>query len=191
VVFWVSASLDVPTREVPRETSFWTEVNGATLPRHLVVREADGPAGVHVDLHDDERVPVVPEPASFPGVRRSRVYQVSLDIPGPLFDAEAARWARLTGGRVEVLGRRPEFAWLRIPGGPRPLDVLLQRLDRHDGQVSAHLDVGTPDRADEVRRHRALGATLLAEEEFWTVLADPAGLPYCVTDRDPATGELP
>jgi hypothetical protein len=56
--------------------------------------------------------------------------------------------------------------------------------------VSAHLDVGSPDRAAEVRRHLALGASLVAEEEFWTVLADPAGLPYCVTDRDPATGEL-
>jgi len=27
-------------------------------------------------------------------------------------------------------------------------------------------------------------------EEFWTVLTDPAGLAYCITDRDPATGEL-
>jgi len=29
-----------------------------------------------------------------------------------------------------------------------------------------------------------------AREEFWTVLTDPAGLAYCITDRDPATGEL-
>jgi hypothetical protein len=27
-------------------------------------------------------------------------------------------------------------------------------------------------------------------EDFWTVLTDPAGLVYCVTDRDPATGRL-
>ena len=91
---------------------------------------------------------------------------------------------------MEVLPRRPEFAWVRMPGGPRPLDLLLQRLDREDGPTSAHLDLGTTDRVAETERHVALGARIVAEEEFWTVLADPAGLPYCITDRDPATGEL-
>ena len=56
--------------------------------------------------------------------------------------------------------------------------------------MSAHLDLGTPDREAETQRHVALGATVLAREEFWTALADPAGLPYCITDRDPATGKL-
>ena len=73
---------------------------------------------------------------------------------------------------------------------PLALGLLLQRLDEPDGTVRAHLDVGTPDRGAEVERHVALGARVLATEEFWTVLADPAGLAYCVTDRDPATGEL-
>lgn len=168
---WVSASLEVAAGDVARDTDFWTAVTGADLPAHLSV--VAGPGAVAVQVHDSV-VPAVPAPASFPDVRRSRVYQVCLDIPGQLFDDEAARWALLTGGRVEVLDRRPEFAWLRIPDGP----------------VSAHLDVGSPDRAAEVRRHLALGAVLVADEEFWTVLADPAGLPYCVTDRDPATGEL-
>ena len=89
-----------------------------------------------------------------------------------------------------MLERRPEFAWVRMPGGPRPLDLLLQRLDRQDGPVAAHLDLGTSDREAETARHLGLGATLVAREEFWTVLTDPAGLPYCITDRDPATGEL-
>jgi hypothetical protein len=190
VVLWVSASLDVPARDVARTTAFWTAVTGSALPAHLVVRRASGTPEVRVHVHDGERAPAVPEPASFPGVRRSRVYQVCLDIPSALFDTESERWAGLTGGRVEVLTRRPEFAWLRIPCGPRPLDLLLQRLDREDGAVSAHLDLGTPDRAAETRRHLDLGATLVADEEFWTVLADPIGLAYCVTDRDPATGEL-
>jgi hypothetical protein len=184
---WVSVSLEVPAGVVERERTFWSAVTGGPLPTYLSVMP--GPGAVIAHVHDG-LVPEVPEPASFPEVRRSRVYQVSLDVPAPLFDVEADRWAELTGGRVEVLDRRPEFAWLRIPEGPRPIDVLLQRLDRHDGPVTAHLDVGSPDRAAEVCRHLALGASMVAEEEFWTVLADPAGLPYCVTDRDPATGEL-
>ena len=190
MVFWVSASLDVEAADVVRTRSFWSAVTGSALPAHLVVRPTAGPPGVHVHPHDDDRVPAVPAPASFPGVRRSRVYQVCVDIPGPAFEAEAQRWASLTGGSIDVLERRPEFAWVRMPGGPRPLDVLLQRLDRQDGSVAAHLDLGTTDREAETARHRSLGAGLVARQEFWTVLTDPAGLAYCITDRDPATGEL-
>ena len=144
---------------------------------------------MQVHPHDDD-VPAVSATRVVPGVRRSRVYQVCVDIPGPAFEAEAQRWASLADGRLDVLGRRPEFAWVRMPGGPRPLDLLLQRLDRQDGPVAAHLDLGTTDREAETARHRALGASVVAREEFWTVLTDPAGLAYCITDRDPASGEL-
>ena len=190
MVSWVSASLDVVADDVQRVTAFWTAVNGSALPTHLVVRPGPGASGVRVRVHDGEPVPAVPSPASFPGVRRSRVYQVCVDIPSAAFDAEAERWAVALDGRVEVLRRRPEFAWVRMPGGPRPLDLLLQRLDREDGPTSAHLDLGTTDRVAETERHVALGARIVAQGEFWTVLADPAGLAYCITDRDPATGEL-
>jgi hypothetical protein len=189
VVFWVSASLEVEAADVVRTTSFWSAVTGSPLPAHLVVRPTSGRTGVLVHPHDDA-VPAVPAPASFPEVRRSRVYQVCVDIPGPAFEAEAQRWASMAGGRLDVLERRPEFAWVRMPGGPKPLDLLLQRLDRRDGAVAAHLDLGTTDREAETGRHRALGASLVAQEEFWTVLTDPAGLAYCITDRDPATGKL-
>jgi hypothetical protein len=189
VVFWVSASLDVREEDVARESAFWGSVAGGDLPGHLAVRAGASVAGVQVHVHDGS-APAVPVPASFPGVRRSRIYQVCIDIPDQAFEAEAERWAALSGGRVEVLTRRPEFAWLRMSSGPRPLDVLLQRLDHPGGPTTAHLDVGTSDREAEVRRHVALGARVLTEEEFWTVLADPAGLRYCITDRDPVTGEL-
>jgi Glyoxalase-like domain len=131
----------------------------------------------------------IPAPAAWPGVTRSRVYQVCLDVPADGYDDECAFWAGLTGGSVDTLERRPEFAWLR---GRRQLalDVLLQRLDRPGGPVTAHLDLGTTDRSGEVARHVALGAGVLRVEDFWTVLTDPAGLVYCVTDRDPATGRL-
>jgi hypothetical protein len=197
VVFWVSATLLVGTDQVAREREFWGAVTGygpsLVSPEgigFLDVSADPGPPGVRVEVHTDGAVPAVPAPAAFPGVRRSRIYQVCVDVPGGSFESEAQRWAALCEGSVEVLARRPEFAWLRAPGGPRPLDVLLQRLDRADGATGAHLDLGTPDRAAETRRHLELGASPVADEEFWTVLADPAGLPYCITERDPATGEL-
>jgi hypothetical protein len=176
----------------------------------------DGPARLHLDVHVDDpeveaagsvelRSPggfvhclvahpasTVPPASRFPGVRRSRVYQVCLDIPSAAYDAEVAYWADLLDRRVEPLQRRPEFAWLRAAPGSATLalDVLLQRLDDSDGLVRAHFDLGTPDRTAEVARHEALGARVLSVEEFWTVMSDPAGLSYCVTDRDPASGSL-
>ena len=159
-------------------------------PGYVVLRSPGGLTFCFVR----HRAVVIPASASWSGVGRSRVYQVCLDVPPASYDAECAFWAGLVGGTVEVLRSRPEFSWLR---GPRQLalDVLLQRLEVSTGssiepEVSAHLDLGTTDREDEVARHVALGARAGVVEEFWTVLTDPAGLAYCVTDRDPATGRL-
>jgi hypothetical protein len=193
---WVKARIEVAHDDLDRETAFWTGVVGGPLPDHLSVQMPEPPwgwggaLGVTIEVVRDSPTPPVPPPASFPGVRRSRVYQVCADSPASRFDHDAETWVHGTGGRLEVLERRPEFAWVRIPGDPLPLELLVQRLDRDDDRTSAHLDVGTSHREAEVRRHLALGANLVAEEEFWTVLADPAGLAYCVTDRDPATGSL-
>ena len=63
--------------------------------------------------------------------------------------------------------------------------LLLQRLDDPLGEVRAHLDLSTTDRAAEAARHEALGATRVADFDIWTLLTDPAGLAYCVTDRVP------
>jgi hypothetical protein len=193
---WVRAVLELAHDDVERETEFWTGVVGGRLPEYLSVQMQEppwgwrGPFGITMVFEDDAPPPAIPPPASFPGVRRSRVYQVCLDRPRSRFDEDARWWADEVGGRLEVLERRPEFTWIRHPAGPQPLELLMQRLDEEDGPGSAHFDVGTSDRPAEVRRHLALGATLVAEEEFWTVLTDPAGFRYCVTDRDPATGEL-
>lgn len=130
-----------------------------------------------------------PPPRTWPGGHTSLVYQVSLDLPRASYDVEAAFWGEVLEATPEPLPRRPEFSWLR---GRRQhaLDVLLQRTDDDEAPVTAHLDLGTTDRRAEVARHLALGATAEPDEEFWTVLAGPAGLRYCVTTRDPATGRL-
>jgi hypothetical protein len=106
-----------------------------------------------------------------------------------LLDAETAFWTRLTGWE-HTKGRFPEFTNLERPEG-QPLRLLLQRLDSDEGPVSAHFDLSSADRVAEVVRHRSLDAELVNETRNWTVLRDPAGLEYCVTDRDPATGKLP
>jgi glyoxalase superfamily protein len=130
----------------------------------------------------------VPSPVPWWG-GLSIVDQVCLDIPGPLHEAETEFWSRLTGWE-HAEGRFPEFSSLERPAG-QPLRLLLQRLDSDDGPVRAHLDLSSSDRLAEVVRHRSIGAELVREPGHWTVLRDPAGLEYCVTDRDPTTGTLP
>ena len=63
--------------------------------------------------------------------------------------------------------------------------VLLQRLADEQPATTAHLDLACDDRPAETSRHLGLGASLVAEHPHWTVLVDPAGLRYCLTDREP------
>ncbi len=132
----------------------------------------------------------VPAALEWPGGYESMVYQVCLDLPVTSYDDELRFWANLLDARVELLEEVPEFSWLRM-ATPMALDVLVQRLGRADGPTSVHLDVGSTDRAKEVARHVGLGAIVVGEYRFWTVLRDPVGMTYCITDRDPSTRTLP
>ena len=119
----------------------------------------------------------------------SIVDQICLDIPDGRHEAETAFWMALTGWE-HTEGRFPEFSCLERPAG-QPLRLLLQHLESDDGSVRAHVDLSSADRVAEVVRHRSLDAELVRDTGNWTVLRDPAGLEYCVTDRDPVTGILP
>jgi hypothetical protein len=116
--------------------------------------------------------------------RTSLLDQVCLDIPAGSHDAELGFWSALTGWRVDPGAVRDEFHRLAAPRG-LPLRVLLQRLDEEDGSVRAHPDLSSLDREAEVARHVALGAVRGEEGRGWTVMTDPGGLVYCVTDRRP------
>lgn len=128
-------------------------------------------------------------PATWPGGVSSVVDQVCLDIPSSAYDDECAFWQRVTGWELRVSPTHEEFRRLIRPKG-QPLQLLLQRLGEREGRVRAHLDLATSDRAAETRRHVDLGAEVLDVRQGWTVLADPAGSPYCLTDRTPETRVL-
>ncbi len=115
------------------------------------------------------------------------VDQVCLDIPGPLFESETAFWRDLTG-LPYTASDLPEFGSLVRPS-TLPLRLLFQRLDAGDGPVRGHLDLACTDRVATVARHVGLGARVVREHPFWTVLADPGGAVYCVTDRTPVPAE--
>ncbi|CAN5261424.1 hypothetical protein BH09ACT12_BH09ACT12_24320 [soil metagenome] len=121
------------------------------------------------------------------GAELSLVDQVCLDVPPSTYDAEWAFWEALTGWEGSP-ARLPQFRRVRGPDS-QPIRFLVQRLD-DEGPAGAHLDLAATNRAAEVARHEALGAEVETVADFWTVLRDPGGLRYCVTDRDPTTGAV-
>ncbi len=133
---------------------------------------------------------VRPGPSTWPGGHSSLVDQVCLDIPASSYDVERAFWRDLLDWEQRESPVSPDFASLLRPEG-QPVRLLLQRLGESTGAVRAHLDWATTDRPAETDRHVALGATVEDVREYWTVLTDPLGRRYCLTDRDPETGMLP
>lgn len=131
-----------------------------------------------------------PAPAAWPGGHRSLLDQVCLDIPEASYDAECIFWEDLTGWERRPSSVRPEYSSLTRPVG-QPIRLLSQRLDEPVGATRAHLDWSTTDRGAETARHEELGAAVESRDEWWTVLTDPVGRRYCITDRDPETGVLP
>lgn len=123
------------------------------------------------------------------GGHRSLLDQVCLDVAPDRFDEEVAFWSGLTGWEPTASRTTGDFVPLTRPPD-QPWRFLLQRTHDERPSTTAHLDLGTDDRSAEVERHVALGATVEDQHEYWTVLRDPVGSAYCITDRDPETGML-
>lgn len=129
-----------------------------------------------------------PRPREWPAGHTSLLDQVCIDIPKADYEAECAFWSELTGWGTRASSVSPEFRSLVRPAG-HPLRFLLQRID--EGPVGAHFDWATSDRPAETARHEELGARVEAAYSHWTVLTDPLGRRYCITDRHPETGLPP
>ena len=98
-------------------------------------------------------------------------------------DAEVAFWAALTGWPwVDV--DEPELSGCARPAGI-PFRLLFQRLGEPTGPVRAHADLACADREASLARHLAAGARVVEVRDGWTVMADPVGRVYCLTDRSP------
>ncbi|MFQ6172314.1 VOC family protein [Oryzobacter sp. R7] len=109
--------------------------------------------------------------------------QVCLDVPRAAWDAEVRFWEALTGWELRD-SDEPGFAYLVRPPD-LAVRLLLQRLDEDDGPVRGHVDLACADRGAETARHVSLGARVVREHRYWTVMADPVGRVYCLTSRSP------
>ena len=217
VDFWSAVTCWEPSERRGEDGQFLTLLPAAGSA-YVKVQAVEGPAGVHLDLDSADRpdaverarrlgataawtyhdVEVMRSPGGFtfcqtlldgsPELLRDGstvLDQVCLDVPAVHWEAEVAFWASLTGREPQV-GTLPQFVRLVEDGRLR---LLLQRLDEPGGRVRAHPDLATADRPADTDRHVALGAVVRGVHDFWTVLTAPGGQVYCLTDRDPATGD--
>ncbi len=118
----------------------------------------------------------------------SLVDQLCLDVRAADADAETEFWTALTGWPVTP-SSAPHFRPLLRPDG-MPLRLMIQIVGDDRFPATAHLDLACDDRPAETERHQVLGAAVRRVAEHHTVLTDPVGSAYCITDRDPSTGRL-
>lgn len=168
-----------------------TVVRRGTAERPLPYVTLASPAGFVCCLVPDRGERRRPAPHRRADGGTELVDQLSIDVPADRYNDETAFWAALTGWEHRS-GAVPGLSFLVRPEG-MPLRLLLQRLGDDDGAPTAraHLDLacGT-DVSAAVAAHEASGATFAWRGARWTTMRDPAGLPYCLTERDPATGTL-
>ena len=178
----------------------------------------EGPGGVHLDIDTDDRaafvaraldlgatvqatyhdVVVLRSPAGIvfcatvgdggavDGHADALADQACLDIPPSAFATEVAFWRDRAGWAASEICDDDEFVSLRRPAD-MPVRILLQRRD-DETPASAHVDFATGHRDAETERHVRAGAEVVEVFRQWTVMRDPVGRIYCLTDRDPATG---
>lgn len=176
----VHLDLHVPD---PRAAADAAAVAGAIeiVDRGFVVMSSPGGIVLCFVDHPASRVPA---PTAHPDGSSARVVQVAIDVPRASYDAELSFWKAVTGWTEQSSSVSADFRFLVPPVG-LPVRLLLQRLGEDDGPARAHLDWGTTDRAAETERHLALGARVLAVHPHWTVLVDPLGRSYCLTEQSP------
>ncbi|MAU80670.1 VOC family protein [Gordonia sp. Z-3] len=128
-------------------------------------------------------------PIRWPGDTISIIDQVCIDVPHGAWDREIEFWSAITG-RPTTPTSRPEL--VRLSRDPAlAIGILLQRNGPDDPSqtASGHLDLAANAVEDEVARHEDWGAEVVERLEQWTVMRDPVGRRYCITNRNPRTGD--
>lgn len=185
------AHVDLEVDDVPMECARAVGLGAAAVTVDDGLAVLRSPAGLAFCLTRWTGATTRPRPVGSP---TTRVDQLTLDIPAKSYAAEAGFWTALTGW-ARQRGSLAEFEVLRPDrwgdGSPRalPARLLLQRTG--SGHAGMHLDLSATGRLATTGAHEALGATVVDVRPAWTVLRDPIGGIYCVTDRDPLTGSLP
>jgi catechol 2,3-dioxygenase-like lactoylglutathione lyase family enzyme len=114
-----------------------------------------------------------------------RMEVVALDAPD--IDRLAAFYAELTGWQIAE--KEPDWITLRAPDGGEVAfqlapDQIAPAWPGQEQPQQLHLDLLIDDYQAAAGRAVELGATRLADGETWVTLADPAGHPFDICQRE-------
>jgi hypothetical protein len=162
-------------------------LGAATGDRHRWWQVRASPVWLPFCLVAEREALEVPPAGIWPTGHRSRVTQVSVDVPNAQQDDELRFWQAATGWRLDGAG--PDHMPHLLPVEPTALQILVQRLGPEDKSSAsrAHIDFGTDEIPTEVIRLQSLGAELVDDSHLprWVVMRDPTGLLFCVTRQRP------
>jgi hypothetical protein len=113
----------------------------------------------------------------------STIAVIVIDVPADGHEQEVAFWQTATGQPLRHIEKFPEYHGTSLPG--KNLGFLVQRL--YDGPARIHLDIHTDNLEAEVARLEQAGAVRVQQVNGWTIMHDPAGLPFCVIPEEPGT----
>jgi hypothetical protein len=196
-ISWLAVFADVPEPLVPVALEFWAAIT-ASSPREAAgdrdeylplaadgedpylwvqrVQRPESDGGWHPDLYVDD----LPKAVSLATDLGAEVVR---QVPGlvGLSTSAGQPFCLVVSDGAQRRGR-PR----RWPDGQHSLlDQICLDSEDDAGPARAHADLASDDVPAETRRHRELGAAVVRIAEHWTTLRDPAGLTYCITDRDP------
>lgn len=177
------AHLDLSTDDVDELRRVAESLGATTVAAHAdwhVLRSPAGQLFCAVPLRGERARPAA---VTVPGGATSRLDQVCIDVGAAYVEAEVAFWARLTGWP----SRPSDLAEFHViqPSTAIPIRLLVQRLET-DRPTNAHIDIACSDVAAVRAWHESHGAEFAADGVDWTVMRDPAGGAYCLTNRGPA-----
>lgn len=116
----------------------------------------------------------------------SQIAAITIDCAHAYTVAEF--WSSVLGRPIDQSDPGSQASFARIAGsdanGGAPVMMFVQVPEPKTVKNRAHVDLVTDDRAAEVERLLALGATQVHDKggTRWTTLADPEGNEFCVTE---------
>ena len=120
-------------------------------------------------------------------MHKSQLGGFIIDCKTDDLDAAADFWAAALGMKRVKADTPATTSYVHLEKkDPNGLDIEVQAVD-HPSRV--HLDIETDDIAAEVQRLSALGASVVAVKERWTVMEAPTGHRFCVVH--PQRGDFP
>jgi Glyoxalase-like domain len=84
--------------------------------------------------------------------------------------------------RLAEQGLTPETDPVVMVDGPGPVLCFQQVPEKKTVKNRVHVDVVASDRRGEVERLVRLGGSVQTEYDTWTLMSDPEGNEFCVTD---------